>query len=143
MKEVDIPDINVWIALTIPSHEHHHRAQLYWNNEAKPQLSFCSITMIGLVRVCSNAPIAKGTTLSKEDAWSIYVDWAKQPEVSYLRENENTRTEFIRIVSDGLTTRHTWTDGYLAALAKSTGSRLVSFDGDFKVFDGLEFLHLK
>jgi predicted nucleic acid-binding protein len=36
-----------------------------------------------------------------------------------------------------------WTDSYLAAFALASKSRLVSFDGDFNRFAGLDFLHLK
>ena len=36
-----------------------------------------------------------------------------------------------------------WTDSYLAAFALASKSRLVSFDGDFNCFAGLDFLHLK
>jgi predicted nucleic acid-binding protein len=28
---VDLPDVNVWLALTDDRHVHHHAAQLYWN----------------------------------------------------------------------------------------------------------------
>jgi len=36
-----------------------------------------------------------------------------------------------------------WTDAYLAAFAKAGGLRLVSFDGDFVHFDGLDLLRLE
>jgi hypothetical protein len=38
--------------------------------------------------------------------------------------------------------RH-WTDAYLAAFAKAGGLRLVSFDGDFTRFGGLDLLRLE
>jgi predicted nucleic acid-binding protein len=29
MEAVDLPDINVWLALVDPDHEHHERAKVY------------------------------------------------------------------------------------------------------------------
>ncbi|HEY7876691.1 MAG TPA: PIN domain-containing protein [Gemmatimonadaceae bacterium] len=35
-----------------------------------------------------------------------------------------------------------WTDAYLAAFARAAACRIVAFDGDFKRYPGVDFLHL-
>jgi len=46
------------------------------------------------------------------------------------------------LVSSGMVVRRTWTDSYLAALAASSGLRLVTFDADFLGYADLDLLHL-
>ncbi|MBM3495426.1 MAG: hypothetical protein FJX72_14055 [Armatimonadetes bacterium] len=64
MGAIDLPDVKVWIALSVPGHEHRDRAEAYWRAEAAPQQAFCTVTMLGLVRVCSNARLFDGAALS-------------------------------------------------------------------------------
>ena len=48
---VDLPDLNVWLALACPHHSHHHRALYYWEQQAAEQVLFCTVTALGLVRL--------------------------------------------------------------------------------------------
>jgi hypothetical protein len=46
---IDLPDVNVWLALGLPDHPHHNRALAYWNNAAGQRVVFCRITALGMV----------------------------------------------------------------------------------------------
>ena len=48
---VDLPDLNVWLALACPDHSHHHQALHYWEQQAAEQVLFCTVTALGLVRL--------------------------------------------------------------------------------------------
>ena len=48
---VDLPDLNVWLALAWPDHSHHHQALHYWEQQAAEQVLFCTVTALGLVRL--------------------------------------------------------------------------------------------
>ena len=48
---VDLPDLNVWLALTCPDHSHHQQALHYWEQQAAEQVLFCTLTALGLVRL--------------------------------------------------------------------------------------------
>ena len=51
VPEIDVPDLNVWLALIDPDHEHHTRARRYWEHEASGDMAFCRVTMLGLLRL--------------------------------------------------------------------------------------------
>ena len=34
MADLDLPDLNVWLALADPDHQHHHLATHYWHQES-------------------------------------------------------------------------------------------------------------
>jgi ATP-binding cassette, subfamily B, bacterial PglK len=50
---VDLPDLNVWLALACPDHSYHHQALHYWEQQAAEQVLFCTVTALGLVRLVS------------------------------------------------------------------------------------------
>ena len=128
--------------MTAPDHIHRERAQEYWQEEANPAVAFNAVTMLGLVRICSNAPIFAGERIQPEAAWGILQNWMQMAEVSYLPEPSECRETLDELVTAGLVIRRTWTDSYLAAFAMSGDLRLISFDDDFARFPDLDFLHL-
>jgi predicted nucleic acid-binding protein len=52
----DLPDLNVWLALAWPGHPHHSRAAAYWEQMASSQVLFCTVTVLGLLRLLSPIP---------------------------------------------------------------------------------------
>lgn len=139
---IDLPDVNVWVAFSAPNHVGRRRAEEYWRAEAADHAVFNAITMLGFVRVCSRAPIFDGAVLSPAESWSIYLGWRARSEVTYLREPARCNLVLHRLLGKGIVSAATWTDAYLAAFAIAGGLRLVSFDGDFRRFPGLNFLYL-
>ena len=47
---VDLPDLNVWLALACPAHSH--------QQQAAEQVLFCTVTALGLVRLVCQQPDA-------------------------------------------------------------------------------------
>ena len=137
----DLPDINVWLALVDENHMHHSTATRYWNAKWDQQTAFCRVTMLGLLRL-STQPKVLSHTLTHEKAWSIYRQYLANPAVYFLAEPTTTEAQFAALSLAAPLPHRLWTDAYLAAFAIATGCRLVSFDGDFKRFTGLDFLHL-
>lgn len=143
MPEVDLPDINVWLALTCEDHEHHRRARQYWENEGAPHLAFCRLTALGLLRLATNSKVMQNRPFTPVEAWKIYRDFIALPEVTFLGEATDIEVQFSLYseAPDFLPAR--WTDAYLAAFAHGAGCRLVSFDADFQNFGEVEFCHLQ
>lgn len=142
MPAIDLPDINVWLALTCEDHQHHPRARQYWEDESATQLAFCRVTMLGLLRLATNAKVMKNHPFHPAEAWKIYRDFVALPEVLFIPEPTGVEHQFgtWSEVADFSVTR--WTDAYLAAFAHKAGCRMVSFDSDFRRFQRLDFLHL-
>ena len=40
----DLPDINVWLALSIKEHPHHDSAKAYWSDLSFARIWFCRVT---------------------------------------------------------------------------------------------------
>lgn len=140
---VDLPDINVWLALAVADHAHHQRARSYWYEEAGDRLAFCRVTSLGLMRLATNATVMGGKPLTVPQAWQAYGAFRRLPEVLLAGEPEGCEAWLERwALGERPTPRH-WTDAYLASFARAGGLRLVTFDGDFTRFDGLNLLRLK
>ena len=143
MSATDLPDINVWLALADPDHGHHARARRYWEKEGAPNLAFTRVTMLGLVRLLTNRHVMQGNPFTAMQAWKAYQAFRDLPEVTFLTDPDSAEPR-MREWSDTKDFPPTrLTDAWLAAVAFTTRSRLVSFDQDYREFDGLSFCHLK
>lgn len=139
---IDLPDINVWLALVDGQHPHHLAAQSYWAIEAAPVAVFNRVTMIGFLRL-STRPGILSRTLTPTEAWAIYRNYLARESIGLLAETTGLDDAFERLAGSECFLHRLWTDTYLAAFAISANCRVVSFDGDFGRFEGLSFLHLE
>lgn len=140
---IDLPDVNVWVALASPDHPHHRRAVTYWRNEVDGSVSFITQTALGLVRLLTNSAVRGTAVLDVQGAWQLYRAWRQDPAVTFTHEPARCQIELDRYVVAGCVRPRTWSDAYLAAFARSAEMRLVSFDADFAGFSGIDWLHLR
>jgi toxin-antitoxin system PIN domain toxin len=139
---IDLPDVNVWLAFSAADHPHHARARRYWYEESADQFAFCRVTALGFLRLVTNAAVMGGQPLTVSQAWQSYAAFRQLPEVVLAAEPSGCEIFLKEWALDKGSTPRQWTDAYLAAFAKAGQFRLVSFDGDFSCFEGLDFLHL-
>lgn len=138
----DLLDASVWLPLSVPDHVHHARALRYWQEEASEEMVFCRITALALLRHLTNPRIVGPGALDGAGAWQALKTWLSVPGVCMLAEPA-ALDEWLERWSTSLDPRGgDWTDAYLAAFAQAGGCRLVAFDGDFRKYAGLAFLHL-
>jgi len=133
-RPIDLPDINVWLALGLPDHPHHDRALTYWENGLVHRAVFCRITALGMVRLLTNNTVMGGEPLSPGNAWSAYQRFALLPEVDFVTEPAGVEEQLATLVAADAVTPRLWTDAYLAAFALAGGLRIISFDSDFRRF---------
>jgi toxin-antitoxin system PIN domain toxin len=138
----DLLDINVWLALVDENHQHHASARDYWQQYKADRVAFCRVSMLGLLRLSTQTRVLS-RALNHDEAWDIYRRYMALPTVQFLAEPANLEQHFAALTLTADLPHRMWTDSYLAAFALASKSRLVSFDGDFKRFAGLDFLHLK
>ncbi len=143
MSRIDVPDLNLWLALADPDHVHHPRARHYWETESAQEVAFCQVTMLGFLRLLTNARVMFGAPLSPPEAWQAYEQFMALPEVCYLGESQLAEQYFADLTRQPGFTSHGWTDAWIAATAHTCGARVVSFDSDFTAFPEVPFLHLK
>ena len=137
----DLPDVNVWLALADENHPHHERALAYWHNESSPEITFCRVTMLGFLRLSTHPKVLSGP-LTSDEAWEIYQHYRVEARVGFLEDSPEVDVEFMALSRRAGFPRHLWTDSYLAALARSSSCRIVSFDADFNTFPNLKWRHL-
>ncbi len=142
MASTDLPDINVWLALSAPGHPMRQAAERYWREQAAERVALNTVTMLGLVRILTAAPVVGGEAIAPHDAWSVLRGWMGLSQVVYLYEPGGCRMRLDDLVSDQRVTPRGWTDAYLAAFAMAAGLRVVSFDADFGRYPALDLLHL-
>lgn len=138
----DIPDVNVWASLVLPTHQFHATSRRYWTESAAPQVCFTWVTTAGFLRIVSNSSVAGGRPLDAREAWRRFGDLLREPWISMLDEAPLDYAAIDRWVVEGLVSPRLWSDVTIAAQALATGSRVVTFDRDFLRFNGLDVLLL-
>jgi predicted nucleic acid-binding protein len=135
----DFLDVNVWVVLASPEHKHHKHALSYWAavQQANRQVWFCRTTMLGMVRLLSQRAMKGDHVLKLQAAYALYREFLGLPFVHWLPEtvsrSKQIDSQMFKLLGD-IPSRMS-TDAYLAAVAQSTGLRMVTFDADFKRFD--------
>lgn len=137
----DLPDVNVWLALVDENHPHHARVTRYWQDQSAAEIAFCRITALAFLRLCTH-PKVLSRPLSIDAAWDIYQRYRIEASTGFIHDSPDLDSEFRILSKTNHFSHHLWTDCYLAALARYRNCRIVSFDGDFKHFPDLNFLHL-
>jgi hypothetical protein len=140
--QIDLPDVNVWLAFTLPDHVHHARATAYWQHASAEKVALCRITALAYVRLSTNASVMAGQPLTVSDAWSAYSALRRLPEVTFALEPAGCEGAIEHIVLQEELPPRLWTDAYLAAFAISGTMRFVTFDTDFERFEELDLLLL-
>ena len=136
LRTGDLPDLNVWLALSHRGHPFHEAASAYWQGvcEQETPLWFCRPTMMGLVRLLSQAAVMGPQVLTLDQAFDVYWRWLAVPQVRLLPEPAELDSRLQAMLSaqvEPLPAR-LWTDLCLVAVADAAGLRLVSFDRDFE-----------
>ena len=139
----DLPDLNVWLALASPAHQHHSSAVAYWEEQASQQVLFCTVTALGLVRLVTQPKVMGEAALSAAAASALLDQFVQQPGVSYAQPSSEGWDLFHGFMRQSELTPRLCTDAHLAALAITNQWRLVSFDRDFQLFPGLNLLQLR
>lgn len=139
----DLPDVNVWLALSDTRHAQHSAARAYWETQRAAQLGFCRVTMLGLLRISTNPKAMHGQPFPNATAWAIYQTYLSMPDCELRPDPPRLDTAFAALTIDASLPHRLWTDAYLAAFAIAGDCRLVSFDMDFRRFPGLALLLLE
>ena len=75
----DLPDLNVWLALASPTHQHHSCAVRYWEEQASQQVLFCMVTALGLSRFVMQPRVMGDAVLTAAQASALLDQFVQQP----------------------------------------------------------------
>ena len=99
--------------------------------------------MHGFLRLVTQPAVMGPAAHTPEEAWSIYAAHLHNGRTLFLHESATLEEQVQRYTTKADFSLRDWTEAWLAGFAVTAGCRLVSFDGGFKQFEGLDFLHLK
>ena len=139
----DLLDASVWVPLAAPDHPHYSRARQYWEQESASQVAFCRVTALAMLRHLTNRHIMQSAVLTSGEAWDVYQQWRRLPEVIMLSDPVGLDGHLQSFCLSMALSPQLWTDAYLAAFAVAGNLRLVAFDRDFVRFDGVDLLLLE
>ncbi len=123
------PDLNVWMALTLRTHDHHKVAWRWYRSlRADRELIFCRFTQLGFLRLITTEAIAKHETLSQVEAWGAYDRWLTEGGALYMDEPFGLEIDFRAFADRIVPAPKEWADSYLAAFAASASMELITFD---------------
>lgn len=130
-------DLNVLIALTDDSHQHHERAWEWLKSSGQQSWGICPLTEAGYVRVTTNPAAHTGArTLAKSAA--ILEELARVPGYCYWQMTESWVT-LTAPFADRIFGHQQVTDAYLLGMAIKSDGVLVTFDRGLRYMAGPRF----
>ncbi|HEX9200595.1 MAG TPA: TA system VapC family ribonuclease toxin [Acidobacteriaceae bacterium] len=129
MTSLIFPDLNVWMALTLRSHDHHTIAWAWYKTlHRQEELAFCRMTQLGFLRLITTQSVAGDELVSQVGAWAAYDRWIEAGGATYLEEPLGIEIEFRFHADRKIPAPKEWGDSYLVAFAAAASLPLVTFD---------------
>jgi toxin-antitoxin system PIN domain toxin len=123
-------DLNVFVALVWPAHEHHRPAHDWFKSRGRWKWATCPITELGLVRLLSN-PAFSPDALSLDQAFSLLRTNLKHPLHEFWPDSIRVTPSLDDLVQHMEGYKQV-TDAYLLSLAIRRKARLATFDTGLK-----------
>ncbi|MCL2467288.1 MAG: PIN domain-containing protein [Micrococcales bacterium] len=123
MSDLDLPDVNVLVALLHPGHVHHHVAQQWFANAKR--FATTAVTEAGLLRMALN-PTVTGTEASTAAALASLRSLRSDARAQFLPDDSSLAHATVDLI--GLMGHKQVTDLHLVNLAACHGARLVTLD---------------
>jgi toxin-antitoxin system PIN domain toxin len=144
---MNLCDANVWLALALSRHVHHRTARRWFQTVADDgSVLFCRATQQTLLRLLTNSSVLApygNPPLTNSQAWKAYEAFiADYRVVLRIDEPPHLETRWKQLAARNNASPKLWMDAYLAAFAITAGLRLVTTDGAFRQFAGLDTLVL-
>ncbi|MFL5243485.1 MAG: TA system VapC family ribonuclease toxin [Gemmataceae bacterium] len=141
-----LADSNVWLALALSKHEFHLAARRWMSQlSAQQPALFCRLTQLSLLRLLTTAAVSAPygiPALTNKAAWSIYEGFRADGRIAWVEEPRTLESSWKKLASASKASPKLWMDAYLASFALSGNYQLVTTDGAFKQFKGLDVLVL-
>jgi len=136
-----LPDVNLWVALSIPTHSFHRTAMAWTDADPGRAMHFCRYTQQGLLRLLTTAAV---TTLfghrpmTNREAIQRINGLLASDRFPFAPEPVGLQEQWFSFADMRTASPKVWMDAYLAAFAVCGGYRLVTTDKAFKQFKTLD-----
>lgn len=140
-----LPDISVWVALSMSAHTHHDIAREWWSGSSAPTLNFCRYTQQGLLRLITTSAVTSlfgQKPMTNHEALQRLGELMTEERIAFAEEPSGLFPQWSAYADVRSASPKLWMDAYLAAFARCGGYRLVTTDKAFKQFKGVDLLVL-
>ncbi len=137
-----LADVNVVFPLLLSRHQHRNKALEWFDSTAAGDVVLPRLTRLGVLRLLCTVQVMGPDVLQPRSAMEALESLEADERIVLLREPEGLDAMLRTLVVSCATTPNLWTDAYLAAFARVTRLKLISFDRGFSKFAGLDFLLL-
>jgi hypothetical protein len=110
--------------------------------KAGGEFVICRISQLGLLRLFSNPVVMQSDVCTTDRAWRLYDTLMSDDRFVFRGEPTRMETKLRELTRGFPFSPKLWQDACLAAFAAAAGLRLVTFDGGFRKFKGLDCLVL-
>lgn len=142
-----LPDVNIWLALTLSGHSHHQAARNWLDGqETLASIFFCRATQQGLVRLLTTAEVLTGygiPPLTNREAWMVVESFMADERIAFANEPADVEETWKALAFRDTNSPKLWMDAWLAAFARCSGFQMITTDKAFSQFQGLELLVVK
>ena len=140
---MNIPDVNVLVALFHEDSAQHGAAQAWWADSARRGEPFAipDVVSTGFVRVVTNRRIY-ATPAELAQAFAFIRALSAHPHCLRYVAGPDTLAHCENASIQARMTGPDLTDAHIAAAAMDYGATVVTFDRDFRKFDNLRVLEL-
>lgn len=135
------PDVNVLLAAMDVSHDHHESAQRFLWSRRLSSMVLLPAVMSAFVRLSSNPKVA-AKPLRPSQAAAMLASAIDEGGWSVAAPTAAHWRAFTELVEQSRVGHSKVTDAWLAAQAMDLNLTWVTFDRDFRAFDGLVLLEL-
>lgn len=140
---MNVIDVNVLVAMFLGDHVHHDSATQWWAGVADEGASITvpDLVWVGFVRLVTNNRVVT-TPATFEQARAFVEAVSAQPSYLAYGTDPAILRGFAQIGSQARARGDLVTDAYIAACATVYGAAVVTFDRDFRKFDGVRVIEL-
>ena len=139
-------DVNVWLALSFQSHQHHELAnQWFLATDETASFAFCRLTQQGFLRLATHPHVGGtgGQAMTLRDAWQMYDRILEDPRVNIASEPSDIESRWRQLTQAAMYSPKVWNDAFLAAFAQVNGYEVVTLDQGFAQYSNLQVTILK
>ena len=132
-----LPDVNVWVAATFDTHQHHASVKVWWDGLTDEPIAFTRMTQQGFLRLATSNRIVGPQALTLQQAWLKYDFYLSYPQITFVVEPIGVESRWRNMSDIPACSPKMVNDAYLAGFAVAGGYELVTFDQGFKQYPGL------
>jgi toxin-antitoxin system PIN domain toxin len=146
MSKASLPDINVWLALSLQAHPHHPTALAWFGASRTGTVHFCRYTQQGTLRLLTTAALFAPLGLrpmGNREAIRALANMLADDRITFAEEPRGVFEAWMRHADAPGSSPKRWMDAYLAAFALVGGYQLVTTDKGIKHFKEVDVLVLK